>query len=762
MVFRQFARSLCAGVVGLLLVFQATAIAQTTQEEAAPVETAPASGPVQEGVDEWTDDAYKIEYSEIESNERFILYADMSNGLFALQERESGAIWYSTPNNSQLDDRSKGMERMTFRSQLLIHYVYSADIVTAETFQQANSQAACVNNGTVSVSKIDGGIRVVYDFAEYGIVIPVEYTLEEEYLNARILLNEIEQGDECILTGITLLPSFGAGDWDDEGYLFVPDGSGALIHFNNNTQTTTYDCPVYGEDSAEEKEMLESRTEAVRMPVFGAVSGNQALTGIITEGEALASIVAMNGTETRGYNIVASRVGLRTLGRMEMFEANYANRRQLSQLSEELQNLPSYTVRYYPSVGDAANYTGMAQIYRQYLVEEKGLTAKDTTPAFNVDLIGAIRTQAYFLGIPYTKMQALTTYEQAAAIVDALREQGIGNLSMRYLGWSNSGLQNKKIPTNAKALSVLGGKSAWEQLLDTVREEEVQLYPDTDLLSFEKGSKKRAVKTIFNKPAYQYQYMRSVYATRLDAEPTLLLSADYIAQTAVDYEESYRDWGFPSISLAAYGLQSYSDFHYRNIKSRQETADAIEEAVRTFSEQGYRIALEGANASVLPYADRIYSAPVSSSGYKIFDEEIPFYQIVLHGWVPMTAAPQKQAGNPEENFLKAVESGSEMLWTAMYADAVEVTNTAFDGLYSSTYTLWLEEAADLYGQWYPILEKVAGSEIVSHRERMPDVMETGYACGITVLVNYTYEDVLVDGRTIPARGFAAIEGETQP
>lgn len=48
---------------------------------------------------------------------------------------------------------------------------------------------------------------------------------------------------------IDLLEYFGAAGPEEEGYMFVPDGSGALIMFNNGkVNAPAYIGYVYGED----------------------------------------------------------------------------------------------------------------------------------------------------------------------------------------------------------------------------------------------------------------------------------------------------------------------------------------------------------------------------------------------------------------------------------------------------------------------------------------------------------------------------------
>ena len=77
------------------------------------------------------------------------------------------------------------------------------------------------------------------------------------------------------LTSITLLRYFGAADSQAEGYIFVPDGSGALIYLNNGkTGQTLYSESVYGQDGA--LPLSERRPfdrEVNHLPVFGLKQG---------------------------------------------------------------------------------------------------------------------------------------------------------------------------------------------------------------------------------------------------------------------------------------------------------------------------------------------------------------------------------------------------------------------------------------------------------------------------------------------------------
>ena len=73
--------------------------------------------------------------------------------------------------------------------------------------------------------------------------IPIEYRLEEDSLVVTVPTEdvvyplEVESPDGELVTmplaAITVLPYFGAAGENEEGYIFVPDGSGAIMMLNN-------------------------------------------------------------------------------------------------------------------------------------------------------------------------------------------------------------------------------------------------------------------------------------------------------------------------------------------------------------------------------------------------------------------------------------------------------------------------------------------------------------------------------------------------
>ena len=697
-------------------------------------------------------------YRNIAENAELVLFADMTSGAFAVQNKASGRMWYSTPPNAAEDDVTIGSAKTELQSQVVIQYIYREDELVAESVKNANSYIECNQSGKIETELIGNGVRVTYYFADIGVIIPVEYTLDDNYFTARVDMDGTEVDDTVYLTGIQLLPSFGANNTSEDGYLFVPDGCGAVIKFNNGIDSEIYESMVYGDELALPEDMKKTQTETVRMPVYGIKDGNDALFAVVTEGDKNLQIVAMNRNSTCGYDAVSSRRIIRQLAQKTIYEKDPANRQDIGRVTQADQE--GYTVRFYFLSGEKADYTGMATIYRNYLENEYGLEKNPQKPSLALDLYGAIDYKASFLGIPYTSRKKLTTYEQAAEILNSLKDEGIDDIAVRYMGWTGDGLLNIYRLKKAEPIKLLGGKKEYLSLLDYVGKNDIKIYSDVDIVKYRKGSASSAVKTVFEQISEQFHFLRSVYSRDTKTDDVRLLAPsrfDEAFKSAVKPIFELSDEN--GISVACLGDILFSNFSSKDNTSRSEAGENIVGILKYVTDNGRALSVDGGNIFTVVYAERVYNVPISSSRYDIFDHDVPFYQIVLHGYVNICGSPFVQSSEPIDSFLKAVETGSELHYGGMYADANEVTGTRYDDLYSSTYTLWQETAAEQYSEYMPLLQKIFDQTITGHEYLADGVVRTVFENGISVIVNYSDEDFDYGEQTVKAKGFSVSEGE---
>ena len=140
-----------------------------------------------------------------------------------------------------------------------------------------------------------------------------------------------------------------------------------------------------------------------------------------------------------------------------------SNLQSIFRLTEDSDDVVDFKVDYYVLNGKDADYVGMANTYRDYLLEKELLVKNElSAPVLNVDVYGAIDVKANLLGFTYRKLQSLTTYDQAIEMADSLKKEGINNIGIRYKGWANNGITNKEIADDVKLIGLLGGKKGYK------------------------------------------------------------------------------------------------------------------------------------------------------------------------------------------------------------------------------------------------------------------------------------------------------------
>ena len=139
------------------------------------------------------------------------------------------------------------------------------------------------------------------------------------------------------------------------------------------------------------------------------------------------------------------------------------------------------TIRYQFLLGDQADYAGMANKYREYLVERLGLKEIDpNSPVpLMVELIGGFHDKEPVMGAPREVIRPMTTYSQAVEIAQDLKSQGVDSLRLRYLGWSRGGIEHY-FPNKISLESALGKKN---ELLNLFNLDDVEVYLDVNFMT---------------------------------------------------------------------------------------------------------------------------------------------------------------------------------------------------------------------------------------------------------------------------------------
>lgn len=594
-------------------------------------------------------------------------------------------------------------------------------------------------------------------------VIPIEYTLDQEHLVARIPVSEIKYPKEYPIVKMDVLELFGAGHHEQSGYIFVPDGSGAVIHLGlADKGANRFNAPVYGEDRTMFSGEKRNENENILLPVYGMKQGDQAWFAIIEEGDALASIQAYKAGMQNSYNSVFSTFDLT---KMEFITLGNTMNSGYPAFQKKLYN-GDIQLRYTFLRGDEANYSGMARCYQNYLIEKYKMNMQKLQQdiPFFVETIGAIKKVKSFMGIRYKGLDALTTYEENIEILQELQKADIHNIQLKVSGWFNEGM-NQKFPTDIKLEKVLGGSKGFNQLVKYAKDANIGLYPDVSFLTFDSHAsgftrRRYVAETLEGKAAKEYKYNAATFGVdgRKDEYFRFILSPSQLPYVVHSFTNQYKKYNVNGISLRDIGDRIYSDFNEKKTVDRQDALKTVEEQLNKIKTDIGSILVNKGNAATVPYADFVLNVPQEHSWYMIEDERVPFYQMVFHGFVGYAGSPINLSSDHKKDFLRAIEVGSSIYFQWIYDDASATKATDFDYMYSSNYKGWLDAAIAYYQKANAVLREVQNQKMVGHSKIGDDVYKTDYEKGISVIVNYNKEPVTANGIYVEAEGYKIVRG----
>ena len=183
------------------------------------------------------------------------------DGELILTNIETGAAACSRNSYTANDIYSLSSYKKLMESEVVIDYYNINDASVSNQNSLAYSADA-----EISIRKEKNQIIAKYNFSSLKISFEVRYSVTDEYLKVDINTKSVKEGKEYKLNKISVLPGFFSGNGDDEGYIFVPDGCGALIDFNNDSDVT-YTAEVYGKDISLDERLEKSKTENIKMQV---------------------------------------------------------------------------------------------------------------------------------------------------------------------------------------------------------------------------------------------------------------------------------------------------------------------------------------------------------------------------------------------------------------------------------------------------------------------------------------------------------------
>lgn len=691
----------------------------------------------------------------VAENDKLRLYVNRTTANIKVVNLETGYVWSSTvENEEELSTLSKSWKQ--FAKSIVV-----GDFIAATSGSVKRMSMADSGDGAPVVTDIDNGVAIQATFRDAAASCRVEITLEENGLKVVIPQNSLSCGSAYTLSALYVMPFFGAVYSDSiGGYMFIPDGCGALIRYQKpHSYSSYFSGRIYGSDLAlpgNTSVVNASATDTiptipmvdnqqVTLPVFGMAHGSNqdAFLAVISQGDSACDLIASAAGTTIDFNWACPRF---------IYQETYwqpAGSNTGFNATQPNVNTFDAEVRYYFLGGEQANYTGMANRYKKLLQEEGKLSAtplSGNSIPIKLDAVMAERAAGYWLD--YTK--ALTTLKDVSGWVEELNRLGVNRILMTLEGFEKGGISGHSIGNFALEGKV-GSEAQLQKLYEQVAAGGGTLALQTSLSTgFSDQLKRRDVRMSAANNLVSRTEVHNLYTTRYYLN----------GATVAGHIQKLSALPFYKKNLA---LNDIAHDLFGNYKSGQTQSrlEALQQAVgllQNAADSTDYLMLENPNAYALAYADAAYNIPMANSMMKYETDTVPFVQIVLSGYVDCFSDFLNYGGNTDQMLLMLVDYNinPSFVLTDMYSSEFADTNSS--DIYSSRYEDWKEDIVSSYAFVNDCLSRVRGSGMASRSVPVDGVSVVAYENGVTLVINYTEEAFEYAGITVPAMSAGWTEG----
>ena len=638
-----------------------------------------------------------------------------------------------------------------------------------DSTRMINRISSAARGGVTTSSLVElghGHFRLDTHFHQLDLFIPVHIHLSDVGITYNIYDYEIYGPGQEYLAAIVLTPFMGASGGTREqfcfetndflpaepvpmlpGYIFVPDGSGALIRFRENTvRLSEYVGRVFGENPAEAQFFTNDEVWAVErpnpsMPVFGATHGynQQSFVAWADSGAQYMEIIMMPHQNITHYNFVYPRFVFNGEihqvynRRGDGFFRTFPERRSFD-----------ITMQYRFLYGDDASYVGMARTYRQHLIDTGVLTPNQIAPdepmPLRLDFIMSdVRNSVFGRTNVVT-----TTASQVGDIIRELTDDGVQNINSGLLGFQNGGITTGR-PWTINFSRSIGTRREFTRLFNEMGELGVDVSFSQDYFRINRHQ--------MNLPRNQAFHLNRWGVVAFDSmEPFLPVNEISFARPARSAEwlvqQSTRAYNVGAHSHTVSGITNNLISHWGR-RDPTDTVTSIDLIQEAFADTPLPINATNPNMYLWQYTYRFLQAPVFNTQFMIQTDTVPFLQMVLHNTMEVYAPYANFSFYTQRDILRMIDYNVYPSFVLTHSPAHYLGNTNSLNFYSTEFSVYRDIIMNVYGQVSQVLSQVRHLEWIDRTVLAEGVVLNTYAGGVEVVINYTNEAFNHRGVTVP-------------
>ncbi|XMB72207.1 DUF5696 domain-containing protein [Mycoplasmatota bacterium WC30] len=701
----------------------------------------------------------------ISENSNFQLYFNEENISFKILDKETNYVWSTSIDRVRagtydgLLSSGIGIEYILIEKDLYIEENVGLSEIAFELEQEPIQDGVklSLNLG----GYCSGPCKRLYDdylegrvtmevliekgYTDINIAFDLEVRLTDTGIEAFIPLDSIveEYPEKMILSSIILFPGLGATKMDEiPGYMVIPDGAGALIRYEDNEEQ--FNAPFEERFFSENIGLQDFRQSVINyplsMPIFGAVHGvNQnAFIGIIEGGQYSSRLLSYpNGAHNLDYNLIFPKFDI-----LQVYRQSFSSDGSGGAMKYIQTSFQDIEVKYNFLNGEAANYVGIGENYRDYLDALGDLEKQTQTGDIEIFLNYLMSdTESSFFG---NKLIEMSTVDQVLEMYSYFMDLGLTNQSVALMGWNNGGYSGE-LPSAIDFENNLGSNKDFRNMIDFINQENSVMLQNnylfatgsTDGISYRnevaKGTNKFKLELIFQNRVHNQIYVLYPYVS---SKLALNDFDDYINEDV-------------NVLFEALGTYLYS-YYNGDYYNREDTYLDFLEIMQQYEEIGnymypYSYAYK--------YANGFYEAPLYNSQLKYYDDVIPLIQIVLKGSIDMYASYLNYNSLGRETILNLIDFGMNPAYVLTYQPSSMLKDTDLERYFTTEFGLWKDTVVTEYEYINNALKYVNGEYISSRIVLDYGIVKVSYSNGVDIYINYTSHIFSEGGITIPAMDY---------
>ena len=746
------------------------------------------------------------DYEKLYETDSAIYYFRDDRDIIAMYDKESGYLWKSgldAASSKELKNLAKKAETEEDFEKLEnnpmeenlneIYTDFANSLVSVEYREVSNveslKKASSASSESVStLSKVtDNQYCLDVNFKKLDLQLKVYITFGEKEINYNIRYEDMAGEGLAALTDLYLTPFLGAsggevlkfnrdtGEYDipakkdaPSGYAFLPDGSGALVRFRDNSVAfQEYSGDVYGKDVSQGEYYYEVLSDAIPlkdpvMPVYGVAYGDNqvAFVAYADEGDEYMSIMCTPEENVTYYTWTCPKFTYN----LKFYKVyNKAGDGYFSLLDEPNQFDISMTYEFLSGDGsgstEAANYTGMALTYRRHLIDSGVLTENGNTQDGDIPIrLDFIMSDAKSSVVGMENV-IVTRVQDVGEILNDVMANGITNINSGLSGWQKKGVSFSK-PYTQKFSAEIGKKGDFEDLFTEFAEKGVDISYAQDYVTINESMLN------YYKTAVRHANSWYVFQNRsnllMPTAPTNYFGYAIPVKSADWLEKQFNKMKIYSSSMTVQGIGSILTGTYSNSGDVYTVSEAVDLYQDTLSQMQSEVLIniETPGKYLWQYTDRYLQSPVGHSQYVFETDAVPFLQIVLNGTMEVYAPYANFSFYTQSDILKMIDYNLYPSFMLSQEPSYELADTVSCDLYSTEYSLYRELIEEVYTSVNAVLSQVAGYRWINRTVVEDGVIVNTYEKDgkvKEVVINYTSDTVSYQGHSIEALDAQIIE-----